>query len=136
MIQSAGDRPIVLGAHPTSVRQGARTTVFLDMSSPESLSKPPPIIDLGDGIIIEDVVRRTTGLDVQLSVAYDAPLGDHNIEVDEGDRLITGASLEVRDTPKVPERNCASISQRSVSFVWLWTVIVLVTTRRKRTTES
>ena len=86
VVQSVGDRPVVLGAHPTSVRQGAQAKIFIDMSAPADMTRPPPMwIDLGEGIIVETVERRGSGLDVQVSVAHDAPLGDHPIEIDEGD---------------------------------------------------
>ena len=134
IVQSAGDRPVVLGAHPTSVRQGARTTVFIDMSSPEDMTRAPPIVNLGEGIIIEEVVRRSSGIDVQLSVAHDAPLGPHPIEVDEVDRVLTGATLEVRDTPKVPERNCSSTSRKTVS-PWLCMLTFLTLLRRRENAQ-
>jgi len=131
LIQSAGERPTILGAHPTSVRQGAHTSVFIDMSSPVETSRQPPSVNLGEGIIVENVLRRGSGLDVQLSVAHDAPLGEHPIEVDEGDRLITGASLEVRDTPKIPERNCSATGHpRSTSWGWLFGVLVFIFRRK------
>jgi hypothetical protein len=132
-IRGEGDRPVVLGAHPTSVRQGAHTTLFIDMSAPADLSLPPPQVDLGEGIIVEGVSRRSTGLDVQLSVANDAPLGRHLIEVDEGYRLITGASLEVRDTPKVPARNCSS-NGGSPDLIWILLAVLLI--RERRHSES
>jgi hypothetical protein len=129
-IRSEGDRPIVLGAHPTSVRQGAHTTVFIDMSAPIDASLPAPIVNMGEGIIVETVNRRSTGLDITLSVAHDAPLGAHIIEVDEGDRLITGASLEVRDTPKVPDRNCTTAATTPDSN-WIWFAPFIVWARRR-----
>ncbi len=130
VVQSVGGRPVVLGAHPTSVRQGAQAKIFIDMSAPAEMTRPPPVVDLGEGIIIESVERRGSGLDVQVSVAHDAPLGDHPIEVDEGDRLLEGASLEVRDTPKVPERNCSSATKGTIPWWALLLNMWAITWRR------
>ena len=112
VVQSVGERPVVLGAHPTSVRQGAQAKIFIDMSAPADADEAPhhrgyrrrhhhP----------ESVERRGSGLDVQVSVAHDAPLGDHPIEVDEGDRLLEGASLEVK-AHKVPEQKLFKYNQK------------------------
>ena len=98
------------------------------MSSPVEMTRTPPIVTLGDGIIIEKVARRGSGLDVELSVAHDAPLGAHPIEVDEGDRLLTGASLEVRDTPKVPERSCSSVPN-TITHWWVLLLHLFAVTR-------
>jgi len=132
-VRGEGDRPVVLGAHPTSVRQGAHTTVFIDMSVPVDMSQPAPDVYLGEGIIVENVSRRSTGLDITLSVAHDAPLGAHPIEVDEGFRLISGASLEVRDTPKVPSRNCSTLVIQPGSLC-TWLIVLSCWARRRKGT--
>ena len=130
IVRGEGDRPMVLGAHPSTVRQGANTTVFIDMSAPADVTQPPPIVRLGEGIIVETVTRRGSGLDVSLSVAHDAPLGAHPIEIDEEDRLITGATITVRDTPKVPSRNCSVYPQRSGQS-WIWIAGILIWARQR-----
>jgi hypothetical protein len=129
LVSSEDLRPRIVAARPPTVRQGAHTTVFLELSHVSSLGRAIPSVDLGEGIYVEEVRRRGTGLDVDLVVSHDAPLGQHAAQVDEGDRLLTGANLVVQDGATPTQSNCAHLIRRGPIHLW-WLLTLMAWTRR------
>jgi len=127
-----GSRPQVIAARPPTVRQGARTTVFIDLGAVPDDGQNSTIIDLGEGIFVESVHARSTGYDVALVVAANAPLGTHPIEVDKGDRLLTGASLEVLDNRLEAQGGCATPLERPRHTLWVLSFFLLCVRRQSR----
>jgi len=111
-VMNEAGRPQVIAARPPTVRQGASTVVFIDIGTPHPGESDDTLIDLGEGIFVESISPRSTGYDVAVVIAPDAPLGSHAIVVHQGDHLLTGASLEVLDTPSAIQKGC-TISQIS-----------------------
>lgn len=93
-ISAAADRPHLLAAEPDHIRQGESGTLTLTWQGElgDDLS-----VDLGEGVVINDVAKQDGTIVVDYTVAYTAPIGDHAIEVDDGTRLVDGASVEVKD---------------------------------------
>jgi hypothetical protein len=127
-----GSRPQVVAARPPTVRQGAHTTVFIDLGAMPDDAQHSTIIDIGEGIFVESVYPRSTGYDVALVVAANAPLGNHAITVDNGDRLLTGASLEVLDNRLEAQGGCATPRVRPRHTLWILGFFLLCVRRQSR----
>ena len=112
-VLSSENQPRVLAVKPPHVRQGAETTIFIDLVNGQIDSSIEPTVDLGEGVYVESVVRRSTGLDVKIVVSGNAPIGDHPITVDEGNRILTGSSLEVRDNRPSTQPGCSHTHRTS-----------------------
>ncbi len=134
-VLSDGIRPQVSGVHPGTVQQGIRATVHIDLSIDIWNDNEPPLVDFGEGIYTEDVNRRGDGLDVSISVASDAPLGAHPIEVDTGTRLIHGVQLIVKDDTKPTSTNCSTTQPKGGRWCFLVSML-LATFRRARRSEG
>jgi hypothetical protein len=134
-VSSEDLRPRIVAARPPTVRQGAHTTVFLELSHMSNPQSPIPTVELGEGIFVEDVRRRGTGLDVDLVVSHDAPLGEHQAHVDEGLRLLTGAKLWVQDGVTPTQSNCAHLNRNGPVGLWWLLTLVAMACRRVRSPQ-
>jgi hypothetical protein len=130
-VLSDGIRPQVSDVHPNTIQQGVRATIHIDFSMDLSLGGDLPLVDFGEGIYTEDVNRRGNGLDVSISVASDAPLGAHSVEVDTGTRLLSGAQLLVKDDSKPTGTNC-STTQNKTGTLWFLLATLVALSRRSR----
>ena len=115
-ILPAEGEPRVHSAHPSTARQGAKTTIFLELDGHFVSHRNPPTISMGDGVLIEGISVRGSGLDVKVAVTPNAPLGAHAIEVDDGTRVLTGAQLTITDERNRTNTGC-SVGPQSHSDV-------------------
>lgn len=121
------DRPRLTGVTPARLTQGERAWLEISLvgplsgdSSGDSSSDPSsalPAVDLGEGVIAEEIqVVPADGPDgasgyllrVLAVASATAPLGDRAIRVDDGVRLFSGATLEIRDQPVIAQRTCSA----------------------------
>jgi hypothetical protein len=98
------DRPKLLKVSPSRIRQGQNTTVSIQANVPMGAN---PIVDLGVGIFVDDVRVEGDWVHLNIASASTTPLGDHNITIDDGTRVLDGTTLTVRDTIHTPNRVCA-----------------------------
>ena len=124
-VLGTSDQPKIIAARPPYVRQGAETTLFIDLQNSSSSETLVPTVDIGDAIFVESVVRRGTGLDVEIVVAANAPLGDLAITVDEGSRILSGVELEVRDSGPPTQKSCSQ-APRLETLWWLLAPLILI----------
>jgi len=134
-VLSADDRPQVIAARPPTIRQGASTTIFIDLGVATSISDHAPEVNLGTGVFVEGVRSRSTGFDVDVVVAIDAPLGDHAIEIDDGERLLTGATITVRDNRPETKRGCSQTPANKAQPLMLLTVLAGIAYRRRKSQQ-
>ena len=97
-----------------------------------SISDHAPDVNLGTGVFVEGVRSRSTGFDVDVVVAIDAPLGDHAIEIDDGERLLTGATITVRDNRPETKRGCSQTPASKAQPLMLLTILAGIAYRRRR----
>ncbi|GDX80840.1 hypothetical protein LBMAG42_26510 [Deltaproteobacteria bacterium] len=125
----AADRPRIMGLEPESLAQGASENVRISLSTvPASV----PTITLGEGVVVESVAVEGADLIVQVSVASDAPLGDHAVVVDDGVRVLDGASLEVRDWSPPVIRACATAGSAGTGASAYGALMVFAALLRRR----
>lgn len=126
-ILDAGDRPRLVSVEPESVVQGADNSVTIELSYvPDAL----PLVDFGEGIIVEDTELVDNCLIADIAIENEAPLGVHGITVDDGTRILDGLELNVRDTYAAPSKNCGPINAGSLPNVWFAAFILLCWRRR------
>ena len=104
-VVDAAARPRVTGLSPARVTQGDSGTLTIMLSAPPATT---PGVSLGDGVVVERVVLDGRTLLVAYAVAIRAPLGEHEVLVDDGVRLLVGPPLEVRDWTPAPIASCAA----------------------------
>lgn len=127
-VQDEGNRPHITTITPERVRQGERATLRLELVGTPATA---PTVNLGEGIVVETLSQEGEQLELVVVVSPTAPLGAHNVELDDGERVYTGAVLEVRDQAVLPNGNCASV-QASPGLALLG----LLALRRRRSMEG
>ncbi len=106
-VLASSQRPRVLSLTPQRVTQGDNGTLTISLSAAPAAV---PEVSLGDGVVVERVELDGSTLSVQYAVAIRAPLGEHEVLVDDGVRLLVGPPLEVRDWTPAPIDSCASVA--------------------------
>lgn len=120
-------RPQVLSVEPDHVTQGRSGTLTLELSAePAAL----PSVSLGEGVVVERVSAVGTRVSVDYAVAIQAPIGVHEVQVDDGVRRLT-AELEVRDGSSPEVSTCASAGGRA-GLAALAGALLLAARRRTR----
>ncbi|MCK6522559.1 fibronectin type III domain-containing protein [Myxococcota bacterium] len=98
--------PRLLSVTPTRVRQGERATLCVTASAP---FYEPPSISLGEGVVIESTEQLDdTTACAEIVVEPQAALGERVARVDDGRRLYTNLSVQIRDNLSPPTGSCAS----------------------------
>jgi hypothetical protein len=110
-VQDEGDRPRITTLSPEKVTQGERVSLTMTLVG---IPIAKPTVNLGEGIVVEEVSWEGETLRVEVVVSPSAPLGLRGVEVDDGQRVYTGVELEVRDKKVIPNGNCASVQAHPV----------------------
>ena len=108
--------------------QGERVTLRLELVGTPVTE---PTVNLGEGIVVESLALDGESLELAVVVSPSAPLGSRSVELDDGERVYTGATLEVRDQAVLPQGNCSSV-QASPGLALLG----LLALRRRRSGEG
>ncbi len=132
-IDPSSSPPAIVALSPDAVRQGERGVLRVTIEGALDLSRVP-LVDLGDGVVVEGVTVVTVGASSALDVAYavtpDAALGGRNVELDDGTHLVTGGVVEVRDNRVADAGGCASVGGGSA--LGAAAAGLLVASRRRR----
>ena len=115
--------PRVHSVHPASARQGARTTVFIELDGHPLSRRHPPTVSMGEGVLIEGIRARGSGIDVDIVVAPAAPLGMHAVEVDDGTRVLTGSGIKITDQINKTNTGC-SAGRRPQGWAKTWLLLL------------
>jgi hypothetical protein len=132
-VDPSASPPAIVALSPDAVRQGERGVLRVTVEGALDLSRVP-LVDLGEGVVVEDVTVVTVGASSALDVAYavtpDAALGGRNVELDDGTHLVTGGVVEVRDNRVADAGGCASVGGGSA--LGAAAAGLLVASRRRR----
>jgi hypothetical protein len=119
--------PRLLTVSPESVRQGERATLCVTASAP---FYGTPSMSLGEGVVIEGTTLTAEDtVCAELVVEPQAALGDRVARVDDGRRLYTNLSVQIRDNLSAPTESCAT-SPAGASTLGL--ALALSALRRRR----
>ncbi len=89
------DRPQLVAADLT-VRQGEKARLAIGYVG--TMATTSPTVALGDGIVVDAVSVGAGTLQVDVTVAGDAALGDRTVTVDDGVRVFGGVTLTVKNS--------------------------------------
>jgi hypothetical protein len=130
-VLDGADRPHLESVEPSFVEQGDSTSLVIQSSEP---FKAPPVVHLGDDIVVEDVVLDgTNAIEVSIVVPYTVPIGERTVEVDDGTRILTGVSLEVRNkVTAVDTCQCGSGGRSPWGSSWPLTLVAAAAGLRRR----
>jgi hypothetical protein len=132
LVLDGAQRPALVRVSPSLVRQGSEVELELEATA---AFEATPAVDLGEGVYVETVV--STGMSrirTRVIVAFDAPLGEHEVRLDDGVRVFRGVTLRIADQA-APTRRCHQGSPTEPSGLWL-VVAGFVAWRRKRPAVS
>lgn len=127
VLDGAG-RPSVVAVEPDALRQGDQATLTITLS--EAPASEELVIDAGPGVLVENISVDGSVLFVDVVVDPVAPIGLRALVVDDGERLLTGVEVRVRDA-LVAEPTCAHVDRHTFFGVAL-ALFVLVVGRRER----
>jgi hypothetical protein len=103
LVLDGAQRPALVRVSPTLVRQGSEVELEIEATA---AFEATPAVDLGEGVYVETVV--STGMSrirTRVIVAFDAPLGEHDLRLDDGIRVFRGVTLRIADQA-APTRRC------------------------------
>ncbi len=126
-VVDASLRPRIVSVVPDHATQGDSVTLRVVLSTAPAAI---PTVDLGEGVVVERVVLEGDELLVDCAIAVRAPLGEHELVVDDGVRWLTGGALEVRDWSPPPIDSCATAP--GAGGVALGATVLVVLRRRRR----
>jgi MYXO-CTERM domain-containing protein len=127
-VRDGADRPQLIDVTPRSIKQGGAVTLTVQSNAPIGAG---PIIDLGPGIFVQSTEVDGDTLRVGIATAIDAPVGAHQIIVDDGLRILSGATVEVRDAKPPPGKVCAS-SPGQPTGIWALALAACLGLRRRK----
>jgi hypothetical protein len=120
-------RPRVIEVSPRSIKQGSEVRLMVRTNAElEAL----PSIDLGEGVVVRSVELDGTIIYIDLTTTVDSPVGEHTILIDDGRRVLDGATVEVRDAKPAPGKLCAVVADEPPDL-WLFGLVLLVWRRRR-----
>ena len=122
-----GDRPSLRSVEPDSLRQGSHGTVVVTL---DHLPADTPVVDLGEGVVIESTTAQGQSVTLEVTVLADAPVGERPIVVDDGERILEGLEFTVRDQAVRADKNCATGPGASIASVLV--AFALAVARRSR----
>ncbi|RME21558.1 MAG: hypothetical protein D6798_17815 [Deltaproteobacteria bacterium] len=132
VLDGAG-RPSLLAVSPDSLEQGARSVLRLSTNTAFS---SPPSVDLGEGVVVEEVWADASELWVSVAVANDAEVGPRRIEVDDGTRILVDDSLFRVRTRAVSTGGCSSAPGPPAPAGWVLGLLAHGWFRRRRLTAA
>ena len=125
VLDGAG-RPALTAIEPDALRQGDVETVVIEATE---LASDDVLVDLGDGVLIEEVRVDGATLEIDVVVDPNAPIGTHLVTVDDGLRVLEGVDLRVRDALPPPE-TCSTVG--GVPVVGGLVLVLFGLVRRRR----
>lgn len=125
-VLSGADRPRLTDVSPASIRQGQSGELEIDFIG--SLAGDA-VVDLGAGVVVESVEADGHTLRVAYACALDASIGTRAVRVDDGVRVWTGTSLQVKDFSRPSARGCGP---EVPATGWLALVLASTAVRARR----
>lgn len=126
-VVDGADRPRLLSIEPEALRQGDRDTLRVTASSAFA---ELPLVDLGDGVLIEEVsLISDTEVDVRVVIEPRAALGERPVVLDDSARLLEGVRFRVRDA--VPQETGRCQGAPPAGWLGLLLVVSALVGRRR-----
>jgi hypothetical protein len=122
-----GVPPSLTSVEPDSLRQGSHGSVVVTL---DHLPAGTPVVDLGEGVVVESTAVDGPAVTVEVTVLADAPLGERPIVVDDGERILEGLEFTVRDQAVRADKNCAT--GPGAGIVSILAALALTVARRSR----
>jgi hypothetical protein len=122
-----GVPPSLTSVEPDSLRQGSHGTVVVTL---DHLPADTPVVDLGEGVVVESTTVDGQAVSVEVTVLADAPLGERPVVVDDGERILEGLEFTVRDQVVEADKNCATAPGTGIASVLA--ALALALARRSR----
>jgi hypothetical protein len=126
LVLDGAQRPALVRVSPTLVRQGSEVELEIEATA---AFEAQPSVDLGEGVYVQTVV--STGMSrirTRVIVAFDAPLGEHEVRLDDGIRVFRGVTLRIADQA-APAGRCHQ--GPPATPMALWFVLAALWARRR-----
>jgi hypothetical protein len=115
LVLGGAQRPALVRVNPGLVRQGSE--VELEIAATAAF-EALPAVDLGEGVYVETVVSTgQSRIRTRVIVAFDAPLGEHDVRLDDGIRVFRGVTLRIADQA-TPSGRCHQGSPATPMALW------------------
>ncbi|MEC7948919.1 MAG: hypothetical protein VX265_15225 [Myxococcota bacterium] len=105
-VLSGTQRPALESVEPDAVSQGTRHTLQIQLTAPPAGTAADLRLDAGPGVIVESLHLEASSVTAGIAVTADAPVGTRALLLDDGVRLLEGASLRIRKPPQSAGRVC------------------------------
>ena len=99
------DRPALVSITPEQAEQGDQLDIELHANFELFTT---PLVDLGEGVIVESVEADGDTVTVHASVTWTAPVGSRGVTVDDGARVLDGVQFRVRNASTEPVGRCST----------------------------
>ncbi len=130
-VLDGADRPALLTVTPDGLEQGVSSVLHVTTNTSFETT---PGADLGEGIVVEDVLVDGSDLWIAVAVANDATVGVREIEVDDGTRiLVDDTRFRVR-ARATSTGSCQAVGGGPAG--WLWALPLLAYGKRRRDAVS
>lgn len=127
-VLDGADQPALTSIAPETIHRGDE--IELRIRTNTDLFEAPEV-DLGDGLIVQDVRLEGGVVCVSAAVEHDAALGTRHPVVDDGVRLLDGVELRVTYDAGAPDTGC-STSRGGLAGSLAGLIALLALARRKR----
>ncbi len=126
LVLNGAQRPALVRVSPTLVRQSSEVELEIEATAAFDAQ---PAVDLGEGVYVETVVATgQSRIRTRVIVAFDAPLGEHEVRLDDGVRVFRGVTLRIADQA-VPTGRCHQ--GPPATPMALWFVLAGIWARRR-----
>src|SRR6185436_8714570 len=96
----------------------------------DHLPADTPVVDLGEGVVVESTTVDGPAVALEVTVLADAPLGERPVVVDDGERILEGLEFTVRNQAVQADKNCATGPGAGIATVLA--ALALAVARRSR----
>lgn len=105
-VRTDAEKPRLVDIEPADAHQGDHLDVSVQVAGGLD---GVPTLDFGEGVVVESVDTSTEGfVRARVAVAGNAPLGQREVTLDDGVRVYSGVSFEVRDAAISTQNNCST----------------------------
>jgi hypothetical protein len=129
----AADRPRLLTLDPDEAEQGERVQFRLEASTAFAEA---PLVDLGEGVVVEEVSVDGAVATVLAVIGGDAPVGERDVVADDSRRILGGVALRVRNATFATDPGCAAGGSVPSPAGLLLAALAVQRSSRRRPTAS
>jgi len=132
-VVDGAERPHLKSVEPDFVTQGSEAELMVVASADFAAL---PTVDLGEGVVVSEVAWTDDDeLRLTVVVELDAPLGEHELTIDDTVRIWDGLRVQVRDDPPATT-SCAGVPGSRSLPLGVWVLMLGLVLRRHRADHS